>query len=172
MFSRGLAFEEDGDVVPGSVDESGLYQIKLDLYDAAGNQIDIAAKGIDYYVPDSVSLSGSIPTVKASSVTQPGGGSLVQGNSLVLTLHVDNNHCWAGVGAPWTPSGAADPCCGVLRFAPGASVSMRAIHRSSMNCRGNRARRYCSRKTCNGTSMMLTISPWFSTSLRAGWSDR
>lgn len=124
VFSRGLAFEEDGDVVPGSVDESGLYQIKLDLYDAAGNQIDIAAKGIDYYVPDSVSLSGSIPTVKASSVTLPGGGSLVQGNSLVLTLHVDNNHCWAGVGAPWTPSGTADPCCGVLRFAPGASVSM------------------------------------------------
>lgn len=123
-FSRGLSFLQDGTPVTGTVDESGSYQIKLDLYDAAGNQIDIAAKGIDYYVPDNVSLSGTIHTVKANTVSQPGGGTLVDGNSMIVTLHVDNNHCWAGIGAPFTPWGSADPCCGVLRYAAGASVSM------------------------------------------------
>lgn len=121
----GLAFNQsDGSVVTGTSDESGLYQIKLDLYDAAGNLVDITAKGIDYYVPDSASLSGTIHTVKANTVTQPGGGTLVQGNSLILTLHVDNNHCWAGIGAPSTPSGTADPCCGVVRYGPGASATL------------------------------------------------
>lgn len=123
-FSEGLAFADDGSPVAGTVDESGLYQIKLDLYDAAGNQIVIAAKGIDYYVPDVPVLGGTITTVKANTVAQPGGGTLVQGNSLVLTLHVDNNHTWAGIGAPTTPSGSADPCCGVLHYGPGATVSM------------------------------------------------
>lgn len=123
-FSSGLAFNPDGSVVAGTTDASGFYQIKLDLYDAAGQQIDIGAKGIAYYVPADVNLSGTIHTVNANTIAQPGGGTLVQGNSLVLTLHVDNNHCWAGIGAPATPAGSADPCCGVLHYAAGQSVTM------------------------------------------------
>lgn len=123
-FSSGLAFNADGSPVGGTSDGSGLYQIKLDLYDAAGNLVDITAKGIDYYVPDSANLSGTIHTVKANTVVQPGGGTLVQGSSLILTLHVDNNHCWAGIGAPYTPSGTADPCCGVVHYGAGATVTM------------------------------------------------
>ena len=123
-FSEGLQFQDDGSPVPGTSDESGLYQLKLDLYDVAGNLINIAAKGIDYYVPNVANLSGTITTVKASTVAQPGGGTLVQGHSLVLTLHVDNNRTWAGIGAPTTPGGSADPCCGVLHYALGQSVTM------------------------------------------------
>ena len=122
--SSGLAFNEDGSVVPGTSDNSGLYQLKLDLYDAGGNIVNIGAKGIHYFVPDSVNLAGTIHGVNANTVAQPGGGSLVVGNSLILTLHVDNNHCWAGIGAPATPSGTADACCGVVRYPAGASVSM------------------------------------------------
>lgn len=122
--SPGFAFNPDGTTVTGTSDGSGLYQIKLDLYDAAGKPIDIGAKGIDYYVPDSASLVGTIHTVKANTVAQPGGGSLVQGNSLILTLHVDNNHCWAGIGAPATPGGTADPCCGVVHYGAGDTVTM------------------------------------------------
>ncbi len=99
--SSGLTFEEDGDPTPGTADDSGLYQFKLDLYDSTGHLVNLAAQGIDYYVPDNVDLAGTIHTVKANTVTQPGGGSLVSGDSLVLTLHVDNNHCWAGLGAPY-----------------------------------------------------------------------
>jgi hypothetical protein len=122
--ARGLAFDEDGAVVAGTVDESGLYQLKLDLYDAAGALVNITTAGIKYVVPDSVSLTGTIHTVAASSITQPGGGTLVQGNSMVLTLHIDNNHTWADLGAPSTPAGTADPCCGIVEYAPGATVSL------------------------------------------------
>lgn len=124
LFSEGLSFEDDGTPVAGTADESGHYQIKLDLYDAAGNQIDIAALGINYCVPSVEDLSGTVTTVNANTIAQPGGGNLVQGNSMILTLHVDNNRCWAGIGAPTTPSGAADPCCGVLKYGSGQSVTM------------------------------------------------
>ena len=124
--SHGLAFNADGSVVPGTTDGSGLYQIELRLFDVAGNEVDITAKNIKYVVPDNVSLSGTINTVNAATIAQPGGGFLVVANSVVLTLHVDNNHCWASIGAPTTaPSGgAADPCCGVVTYAAGDSVTM------------------------------------------------
>jgi hypothetical protein len=124
LHAPGLAFNDDGTVVTGTADASGLYQLKLDLYTAAGVQIDIAAAGIVYVVPDVAALTGTITTVHADTVAQPGGGTLVSGNSLVLTVHIDNNHTWAGLGAPSTPAGAADPCCGIVKYPAGASVAM------------------------------------------------
>jgi hypothetical protein len=124
VHARGLAFTEDGAPVAGTVDESGLYQLKLDLYDALGALVDIGAKGIKYVVPSSATLSGTIHTVNADTVAQPGGGTLVQGNSLILTLHVDNNYTWADLAAPSTPAGSADPCCGIVAYGPGANVSL------------------------------------------------
>ncbi|HEX2690083.1 MAG TPA: hypothetical protein VHN14_25890, partial [Kofleriaceae bacterium] len=124
VHARGLAFHEDGTIVAGTADESGLYQLKLDLYDAAGALIDIGAAGIKYVVPDSISLTGTIHTVNANSISQPGGGTLVQGNSLVLTLHVDNNYTWADLGPASTPAGTADPCCGIVTYNPGANVGL------------------------------------------------
>ncbi len=124
--SPGLAFNPDGSVVGGTSDGSGTYQIQLELFDASGNLINIGTAGIKYVVPDNVDLSGTIHTVDASTIAQPGGGFLVVGNAMVLTLHVDNNHCWAAVGSPaTTPSGSvADPCCGVVHYLPADSVSM------------------------------------------------
>jgi hypothetical protein len=125
IHSRGLSFDASG--AASGADESGLYQFKLELFDSGGNLIDIAAKGIVYVVPDTTDLSGVIHTVHADTVAQPTAptsSTLVQGNALVLTLHVDNNHCWAQVGAPTTPAGAADACCGVVPYAPGATVSL------------------------------------------------
>jgi hypothetical protein len=124
LHATGLAFKDDGTAVNGTADASGLYQLKLGLYTAAGALVDIATAGIVYVVPDVVALTGTITTVHADTVAQPGGGSLVQGNNLVLTLHIDNNHTWAGLGAPSTPAGAADPCCGIVAYAAGASVAL------------------------------------------------
>jgi hypothetical protein len=126
VVSPGLAFNADGSMRAGTTDGSGLYQIELRLFDATGNDINIAAKNIKYVVPDTVSLSGTIHTVDAAGIAQPGGGTLVVGNTVVLTLHIDNNHCWASVAAPTTaPSGgAADACCGVVRYAASDNVTM------------------------------------------------
>ncbi|MDB5986242.1 MAG: hypothetical protein JWR16_1295 [Nevskia sp.] len=122
LHASGLSF--DGNGAASGTDNSGLYQLKLELFDASGNLIDIASKGIVYVVPDTTDLTGTIHTVHADTVLQPGGGSLVVGNAMVLTLHIDNNHTWAGLGAPITPTGAADACCGVVPYAASDSVSL------------------------------------------------
>ena len=122
LHASGLSFDADG--TSHGTDNSGLYQLKLELFDAAGSLINIAAKGIVFVVPDSSTLGGTIHTVHADTVLQPGGGSLVVGNALVLTLHIDNNHTWAQLGAPTTPAGAADACCGVVPYGASDSVSL------------------------------------------------
>jgi hypothetical protein len=43
---------------------------------------------------------------------------------MIFTLHVDNNHCFAGIDAPAIGALAADPCCGVLNYAAKDSVTM------------------------------------------------
>lgn len=128
QISRGLAYTASGAVVPGTVDESGLYQLKVELFTAAKQRVSLAGgpgqPPVTWYVPTTPSLAGTITTAAASTIAQPGGGSLIVGDALVLTLHVDNNQTWAGLGAPTTPSGAADACCGVLRYAAGAQVTV------------------------------------------------
>ena len=123
QFATGLIFDHDTGT-PSGTDESGLYQIKLELFDATGNLINIAAKSITYVVPDDVDLTGIVNTVHANTVAQPGGGTLVHGNALVLTLHIDNNGTWAHLGEPTTPTGTADACCGVVPYNASDSVDM------------------------------------------------
>lgn len=123
--ASGLRFDHDtGAVQSGTTDNSGLYQLRLELFDAAGVRVDIAAKGIHYVVPDSAVLAGTTHTVDANTVLQPGGGTLMDGNAMVLTLRIDNNQTWAGLAPPVTPTGAADACCGVVHYGSGASVSL------------------------------------------------
>jgi hypothetical protein len=110
--------------LPVGSDQSGLFQIKVDLYDAAGNPVDIAAKGIVYVIPTSADLTHTITTADASTIAQPGGGTLVQGSSLIVSLYLNNNRCHAAIDAPMVNGTAADDCCGVLKYTPGASVDM------------------------------------------------
>jgi hypothetical protein len=118
LLMPGLSYQADGAIVPGTSDESGKVQIKVDLFDAQGAPIDIAALGIRFVVPDVPDLSGTIMTTDA----QPLG--LVVGNSMVITLHVDNNHCFAQLPAPSVGSTYADECCGVLQVQDGDLVSL------------------------------------------------
>ncbi|MEO8628789.1 MAG: hypothetical protein ABI612_11895 [Betaproteobacteria bacterium] len=124
QFSKGLSFDGTGAVLPGTADESGLYQLKIELFDAAHNLVDIAARHIRFVVPDTSTLSGVIHTVDASTVAQPSGGSLIVGNAMIITLHIDNNHAFAGVSPPVTPAGSADSCCGVVPYGPASTVSL------------------------------------------------
>jgi hypothetical protein len=104
--------------VPGGT--YGMYQLKLDLYDAAGNQVNIAAKGITYYVPTGVESDGTVDTVDASTL------GLVSGNSLIINVYVDNRPTVAQLPGVSTPvdSTATDPC-GILHYsAPGDNVEI------------------------------------------------
>lgn len=89
----------------------GLYQLKLDLYDSSGNQVDIGAAGIKYYVPTGVEPDGTVDTVDASTI------GLVSGNSIIINVYVDNRPTVAQLPGVSTPvdSTATDPC-GILHF--------------------------------------------------------
>jgi hypothetical protein len=95
--------------VPGGT--FGLYQLKLDLFDSSGNPVNIASAGITYYVPSTVELDGTIDTVDASTL------GLVNGNSLIISVYVDNRPTQAQLPGVSTPvnSTASDPC-GILNY--------------------------------------------------------
>lgn len=92
----------------------------LELFDTAGHRVNIASLGIKYFVPTSTSLAGTIDTVDASTLMP----SLVAGSQMIVTVHVDNNPTDAEIDAPMIGGSSADPCCGVLTFSPGASVTL------------------------------------------------
>ena len=101
----------------------GLYQLKLDLFDASANPVDIAAAGITYYVPSTTESDGSVDTVDAATL------GLVSGNSLILNLYVDNRPTTAQLPGVSTPvdSTASDPC-GILHYnAPGDNVDIQYV---------------------------------------------
>ena len=92
-------------------DSAGLYLLKLTLYDSSGNEVNIASAGIKYYVPTGVESDGTIDTVDASTI------GLVTGDSLIISVYVDNNPTVALLPGVSTPldSTASDPC-GILHF--------------------------------------------------------
>ena len=101
--------------------QAGKYQVRVELFDTAGNPVNIGALGIKYLVPTSTDLSGTIETEDASVL------GLVFGNSFIMTLHLDNNVCSAGIGAPTLLGTPAGDNCGVLEYTPaslGSNVLM------------------------------------------------
>jgi hypothetical protein len=120
----GITYNANGAEV--GIDQSGKFEIRLELFDTAGNPVDIAALGIRYFVPDVDNLAGTITTVDAAPL------GLVDGNAMVVTVHVDNNPTYAEIDAPTIGAASADPCCGVLGFAPGDMVTLpwRAKHKN------------------------------------------
>jgi len=93
-------------------------QLRVELFDTAGHPVNIGAKGIRYFVPTSTDLSGTIHTVDASTL------GLVAGNTMVITLHVNNEPCSASIAPPAIGGIIADPCCGVLKYGLGDSVTL------------------------------------------------
>ena len=96
----------------------GKVQIRVELFDASGAPVNILAKGIRYFVPTSTDLSGTIHTVDASTL------GLVAGNTMVITLHVNNEPCTANIPPPAIGGVVADPCCGVLKYHQGDSLTL------------------------------------------------
>ena len=115
---------------------AGKYQLKLDLFDASGNLVDIDALGLKFVVPEELNLAlpETIHTMDAEPlglvVDHDGDGR----KSFIMTLHVDNSSCTAEI-QPAELAGPATPC-GVLLYDAGdttASVSMpfTALHPNS-----------------------------------------
>lgn len=97
---------------------AGLYQLKVDLFDASGNPVNIGTLGINYRVPTSTDLSGTINTEDAA------GLGLVSGNSFIMTIHIDNNVCSSSIAPPTLNGVSASDDCGVLEYDPNAPGSV------------------------------------------------
>lgn len=119
----GVNYSNDG-VILGT-DVSGIYQLKVDLFDQNGQAVDIGALGIVYAVPTDPDASDVIQSVNADSL------GLVDGNSMIINLHISNNPCYAAIDAPVIGGSMADPCCGVLNYAAtsdNVTMSWDALH--------------------------------------------
>jgi len=112
----GITYNADGTEI--GFDYSGQFEIMLELFDTAGNPVNIGPLGIKYFVPNVDDLTGTITTTDASTI------GLVSGNAMIVTVHVDNNPTFAKVEPPTISGTPADPCCGVLDFSPGDTVTL------------------------------------------------
>jgi hypothetical protein len=100
------------DQLPGPVagGTHGLYQLKLDLFDSGGNPVNIAAAGIQYFVPTFTDSTGTIHTADASTL------GLVSGNSFIMSIHIDNRPTSAALPIPTLDGNPPDPKCGLLEY--------------------------------------------------------
>jgi hypothetical protein len=110
-YAPGADFNASG--TPVGPDVGGPWQIRVDLFNAAGIQVDPEAIGIAWRVPASNSLSGTIPTENAASI----GLVDTTKNCMIITVNVDNNPCSASIGAPTTSNVPAGNNCGVMNYA-------------------------------------------------------
>jgi hypothetical protein len=113
---------------PDQADESGKFQLKIDLYDGAGNLVNIDTEGVTYYVPTATDPSPAAPL--GLVVDDDGDGR----KSFIMTVHVDNNECEAEILPP-TLDGIGAGTCGILEYSgtpPSGTVTMQytAFHRN------------------------------------------
>jgi hypothetical protein len=103
---------------------AGIYKLRLELFDAGGNPVDIGALGIHYVVPTSTDLNSTIFTTEAAALGLVPGAPVDNGNAFVMRLHVDNNPTFAQIDAPLLNGGVAADDCGVLEYGPGDTVTV------------------------------------------------
>jgi hypothetical protein len=132
VIAPGAATPLPGQPLP--VDRSGKFQLKVDLYDVGGNPVNLAAKGVTFYVPTPIPAGGS------SADPEPAASlGLVVGNSFIMTVHVDNNTCAVSMNAPSLDGSTAGDECGILNYTKTAAgaptgnlmLSYAAGHRNS-----------------------------------------
>jgi hypothetical protein len=109
---------------------AGRYELKLELFDAAGALVDWTAKGIDLRITDQDAPfgTGTITTSPVSAYNRIVVGGSTMGFRMVV--RVDNSHCAAEilpVGGTVTP----DPVCGFHNYSSpsnAAALSFNARH--------------------------------------------
>lgn len=95
---------------PSLPDNAGKYQLKVDLFDNNGQLVDIAAQGINYYVPTDTDPA---PAAPLGLVIDDDADGLM---SFVMTVHVDNNPCDARIDPPQLNGTPASATCGILEY--------------------------------------------------------
>jgi hypothetical protein len=112
-----------------SPDQSGDFELKIELFDASGAPVNTATPpGIGWLVPRETSVVGA-----QVLHLDPPDPSCIDGSAFLLPLHVDNNACRATIDPPSLDGSAAADACGVMRYTPGSlevEMPYRASHRN------------------------------------------
>lgn len=124
----GTGFTDAGN--PDGADQGGLWQIKVELFNAAGVQVDPETLGIKWRVPESDDLTGTIQTADAATL----GLVDTLRNCMIVTVRVDNNRCRAAIDAPSVGSSTAADQCGVMNYtdrSQGVTLPFTALQRNA-----------------------------------------
>ncbi len=109
---------------------AGKYELKLELFNSAGNLINLTDEGVALKVPttDAPFGPGTVPTVPAppEHVIPDGSGKVV---GFRMVVHIDNNPCEAIIYPTSVGGNSAGPC-GFINYPPGADahISFKARH--------------------------------------------
>jgi hypothetical protein len=103
-------------LLPGVEGAAGQYQIKLEVFDNAGNQVTPGAGTFQFIIPIGVASDGvTVLARNARPVELSAGG-------FVFNLHIDNNQCSATIDPPNISGVAVADACGFLRYEPGSAL--------------------------------------------------
>ena len=112
--------------LPGGVAAAaGVYQIKLEVFDANANPVMPGASTFSFILPCNIDGSGDI-TARAA---EP--GELDVDGGFIFNLHIDNNRCGASIDAPAISGGGVVDSCGFLNYSSTAnpiSIDFEATH--------------------------------------------
>lgn len=112
-------------LIPVSAD--GKYELKIELFDSAGNLINIDTLNIIYVVPEQLNIAADAPvtTVNAADLGLVVDEDSDGNKSFIMTVHVDNHSCEADIDKAQLTAPAND--CGVILYDSGntsATVTM------------------------------------------------
>jgi hypothetical protein len=106
------------------------YELKLELFNSAGNPVNLTDQGVSLKVPTTAAPfgPGTVPTIPAPSEYQilDGAGKVI---GFRMVLRIDNNPCQAFI-YPTSVGGTSAGPCGFINYTPGddAYISFKARH--------------------------------------------
>jgi hypothetical protein len=109
-------FLETRSLPPNVAGAAGQYEIKLEAFDAAGNQVMPGPGTFKFIVPTGVAADGETIIAREALPAE------LEDGGFVFKLHIDNNHCSAAIEAAKIGATAAADACGFLRYAPASGT--------------------------------------------------
>lgn len=100
---------------PNIAGAAGQYQIKLEIFDTAGNLI--IPGTFQFILPSGVDGDGTIHTRPVQASEMDFGG-------FVFNLHIDNNTCTASIDLPNIGGTSVADSCGFLRYEPASPIGV------------------------------------------------
>ncbi|ACV26457.1 hypothetical protein [Kangiella koreensis] len=106
------------------LNNAGMYEIQMQLFDASGNEVNIGSGDFYYLLATDGSVTDPVEhnNAKDFNLVKAGSGSHL---SLIFELRIDNNQCVGQLQTPHVGGTTAGACCGTLDYdVTGSIVNM------------------------------------------------